>query len=171
MGILFEKGEVALLRGGAQVLQHTVLELDVPVLDNDLENEVQFGDGLVQKIQILLFDLQNHRRLERVDKQFARSAGVKAADVGDPVALGAEAQVMLCAFVIEPVHAEAALDDERIVPARKTFLEDRLPAFDGALHEPAVEQGLFPFIEGKKAFEVIEEWLEHEAVGFGLVTP
>ena len=151
--------QVALLGGGADVLQHPVLQFHILVLDNDLENAVELGHVELQKIQVLLLDLNDLRRLDSFNKKTARLAGMKAADVCYPIIFCGKLDVVLCALVVNGVHPETALHHKRVVLTGEAFLQNHLPPFDFPLRCPGCYQFLFLFFQREVFLKMVNEWL------------
>ncbi len=159
--ILFQKRQITLLRSRAEILQHPVLQLHVFVFDNYLEDPVELGNVAVQEIQIFFFDLNNGAGFNRLDKQPAGQSGVKAADIGDPavcltVNIGRKLNVMLSALLIHRKHFQTAIQDKRIMPARKAFLQNCLPTSQITDRRPLRHQLPFLLCKRKIGFKVFE---------------
>lgn len=106
------------------------MKFHILVLNNDSQDWIQLWDVGIEKVKVLLFDLQDDGRLNGFDKQGAWLARMKTANIGDPVILSGKLDVMLGSFRVNGKQAKAAFNDKRVVFAGESFLQDSLSASD-----------------------------------------
>lgn len=156
MGIVGQKCLITLFGRLADVLKCSVLEVDIFALYDDPEIPVEFMRGYVHIDDLVMFDLENYGRLDRLYIQEARRLIVETGQIGGPVIFNGKLNIVFFPILVGCIQPEAACNDIGEMPADIPGLQDELPALNFSFGEMLSDLFPLPAIERRRIFEVIE---------------
>jgi len=128
LGIVGQKCLITLFGGLADILKRPVLQTDIFALYDDPEISIEFMRRDIHIDDLVMFDLENHGRLDRLYIKETRRLIVEAGQIGGPVIFNGELDIMFFAILVGRIQSEAAFNDISEMPADISGLKDILPA-------------------------------------------
>ena len=107
--------------------------------------------------QIIFLQLQNNRLFNGFNIKKTWFAGMKTADVCNPVVFCSKLNNMFIAFFVGTIHFEASRRNECVMPANITFLEDELLSPYFSFDNPFGQDFPFLAIQGKILIKIRNE--------------